>query len=222
MEKYIKSIEKVYTRTKRVNKKLIEAYLEKPEVEIRNSILLQNFWLINYLADKIIFRNDLPESLKSDILGDGAVHFLEVLDDVVRNNRPEFFSRKMYRLLQNHLLKVYVRDRESLELPGDLDYLPGAEVNLTKEMDLEDFWTDLNEIRKVVVWSRTEQRHIPSTIGIPERSWFLLTKFLEGIQNHEELGWITRLSKERVRQLIEKTINKLRETPEIEVLRKYL
>lgn len=229
MEKYIKSIEKVYTRTnsyRRVNKKLIETYLEKPEVEIRNSILLQNFWLINYLADKIIFRNDLPESLKPDILGDGAVHFLEVLDDVVRNNRPEFFSRKMYRLLQNHLLKVYVRDRESLEFSGDLDYLPGAEVNLTKEMDLEDFWTDLNEIRKVVVWSklwsRTEQRHIPSTIGIPERSWFLLTKFLEGIQNHEELGWITGLSKERVRQLIEKTIHKLKETPEIEVLRKYL
>lgn len=229
MEKYIKSIEKVYTRTnsyRRVNKKLIEAYLEKPEVEIRNSILLQNFWLINYLADKIISRNDLPESLKPDILGDGAVHFLEVLDDVVRNNRPEFFSRKMYRLLQNHLLKVYVRDKESLEFSGDLDYLPVAEINLTKEMDLEDFWTDLNEIRKVVVWSRlwsrTEQRYIPSTIGIPERSWFLLTKFLEGIQSHEELGWITRLSKERVRQLIEKTIHKLRETPEIEVLRKYL
>ena len=229
MEKYIKSIEKVYTRTnsyRRVNKKLIETYLEKPEVEIRNSILLQNFWLINYLTDKIISRNDLPENLKPDILGDGAVHFLEVLDEVVRNNRPEFFSRKMYRLLQNHLLKVYVRDRESLEFSGDLDYLPGAEVNLTKELDLEDFWTDLNEIRRVVVWSRlwsrTEQRHIPSTIGIPERSWFLLIKFLEGIQNHEELGWITGLSKERVRQLIEKTIHKLRETPEIEVLRKYL
>ena len=50
MEKYIKSIE---------NEKLIETYLEKPEVEIRNSILLQNFWLINYLADNIISENDL-------------------------------------------------------------------------------------------------------------------------------------------------------------------
>ena len=213
MEKYIKSIE---------NEKLIETYLEKPEVEIRNSILLQNFWIINYLADNIISENDLPESLKPDILGDGAVHFLEVLDDVVRNNRPEFFSKKMYRLLQNHLLKVYVREYESLELPGDLDYLPEAEVNLTKETDLEDFWTDLNEIRKVVVWSRTGQRHIPSTIGIPERSWFLLIKFLEGTQSLKELGWRTGLTGERVRQLIEKTIYKLRETPEIEVLRKYL
>ena len=222
MEKYIKSIEEVYTRTKRVNKKLIEAYLEKPGVEIRNSILLQNFWIINYLADNIISENDLPESLKPDILGDGAVHFLEVLDDVVRNNRPEFFSKKMYRLLQNHLLKVYVRECESLELPGDLDYLPWAEVNLTKETDLEDFWTDLNEIRKVVVWSRTRQRHIPSIIGIPERSWFLLIKFLEGTQSLKELGWRTGLTGERVRQLIEKTIYKLRETPEIEVLRKYL
>lgn len=117
-------------------------------MEIRNSILLQNFWLINYLADKIISRNDLPENLKPDMLGDGTVHFLEVLDDVVRNNRPEFFSRKMYKLLQNHLLKIYVREYESLELPGDLDYLSGAEDNLTKEMDLEDFWTDLNEIKK--------------------------------------------------------------------------
>lgn len=222
MEKYIKPIEKIYTRTKRVNKKLIETYLEKPEVEIRNSILLQNFWLINYLADNIISENDLPESLKPDILGDGAVHFLEVLDDVVRNNRPEFFSKKMYRLLQNHLLKVYVREYESLELPGDLDYLPGAEVNLTKETDLEDFWTDLNEIRKVVIWSRTGQRHLPSIIGIPERSWFLLIKFLEGTQSLKELGWRTGLTRERVRQLIEKTIYKLRETPEIEVLRKYL
>ena len=216
MEKYIKSIKKVYTRTnsyKKVNKKLIETYLEKPGVEIRNSILLQNFWLINYLADKIIFRNDLPESLKPDMLGDGTVHFLEVLDDVVRNNRPEFFSRKMYRLLQNHLLKIYVREYESLELPGDLDYLPGAEDNLTKEMDLEDFWTDLNEIRNVVIlsnlWSRTE------------RSWFLLTKFLEGTKM-EELGLITGLSRERVRQIIEKTIYKLRKSPEIEELRKYL
>lgn len=216
MEKYIESIKKVYTRTnsyKKVNKKLIETYLEKPGVEIRNSILLQNFWLINYLADKIISRNDLPESLKPDMLGDGTVHFLEVLDDVVRNNRPEFFSRKMYRLLQNHLLKIYVREYESLELPGDLDYLPGAEDNLTKEMDLEDFWTDLNEIRNVVIlsnlWSRTE------------RSWFLLTKFLEGTKM-EELGLITGLSRERVRQIIEKTIYKLRKSPEIEELRKYL
>lgn len=213
MEKYIKSIE---------NKKLIETYLEKPGVEIRNSILLQNFWLINYLADNIISENDLPESLKPDILGDGAVHFLEVLDDVVRNNRPEFFSKKMYRLLQNHLLKVYIREYESLELPGDLDYLPEAEINLTKETDLEDFWTDLNEIRKVVIWSRTGQRHIPSIIGIPERSWFLLIKFLEGTQSLKELGWRTGLTGERVRQLIEKTIYKLKETPEIEVLRKYL
>ena len=222
MEKYIKPIEKIYTRTKRVNKKLIETYLEKPEVEIRNSILLQNFWIINYLADNIISENDLPESLKPDILGDGAVHFLEVLDDVVRNNRPEFFSKKMYRLLQNHLLKIYVREYESLELPGDLDYLPGAEVNFTKETDLEDFWTDLNEIRKVVIWSRTGKRHILSIIGIPERSWFLLIKFLEGTQSLKELGWRTGLTRERVRQLIEKTIYKLRETPEIEVLRKYL
>lgn len=217
VEKYIKSIE---------NKKLIETYLEKPGVEIRNFILLQNSWLINYLADNIISENDLPESLKPDILGDGAVHFLEVLDDVVRNNRPEFFSKKMYRLLQNHLLKIYVREYESLELPGDLDYLPEAEINLTKETDLEDFWTDLNEIRKVVVWSRlwsrTGKRHIPSVIGIPERSWFLLIKFLEGTQSLKELGWRTGLTGERVRQLIEKTIYKLRETPEIEVLRKYL
>ena len=124
MEKYIKSIKRVYTRTnsyKRINKKLIKTYLEKPGVEIRNSILLQNFWLINYIADKIISRNDLPESLKPDMLGDGTVHFLEVLDNVVRNNRPEFFSRKIYRLLQNHLLKIYVREYKSLELPGDLD-----------------------------------------------------------------------------------------------------
>ena len=207
---YIKSIKKVYTRTnsyKRVNKKLIETYLEKPGVEIRNSILLQNFWLINYLVDKIISRNDLPENLKPDMLGDGTVHFLEVLDDVVRNNRPEFFSRKMYRLLKNHLLKIYVREYESPELHEDLDYLPGAEVNLTKEMDLEDFWTDLNEIKNVVILSK--------------RSWFLLTKFLEGTQM-EELGLITGLSRERVRQLIEKTIYKLRESPEIEELRKYL
>ena len=165
---------------------------------------------INYLADKIISRNDLPENLKPDMLGDETVHFLEVLDDVVRNNQPEFFSRKMYKLLQNHLLKIYVREYESLELPGDLDYLPGAEVNLTKEMDLEDFWTDLNEIKNVVVLSKRT-----------ERSWFLLTKFLEGTQM-EELGLITGLSRERVRQLIEKTIYKLRKSPEIEELRKYL
>lgn len=216
MENYIKSIEKVYIRTnsyKRVNKKLIETYLEKPGVEIRNSILIQNFWLINYLADKIISRNDLPESLKPDILGDGTVHFLEVLDDVVRNNRPEFFSRKMYRRLRNYLLKVYVREYKSLELLEDLDYLTEAEDNLTKKMDLEDFWTDLNEIKEVVVlsnvWSRTE------------RSWFLLTKFLEGTQM-EELGLITELSKERIRQIIMKTIYKLRKSPEIEELRKYL
>ena len=210
MEKYIKSIKKSLHTDKLINKKLIKTYLEKPGVEIRNSILLQNFWLINYLADKIISRNDLPENLKPDMLGDETVHFLEVLDDVVRNNQPEFFSRKMYKLLQNHLLKIYVREYESLELPGDLDYLPGAEVNLTKEMDLEDFWTDLNEIKNVVVLSKRT-----------ERSWFLLTKFLEGTQM-EELGLITGLSRERVRQLIEKTIYKLRKSPEIEELRKYL
>lgn len=227
MEKYIKDLEKVYTRTKsylRTNKKLIEAYRNNPGVDSRNSLLIQNIWLLNYISDKIIRRYDLSESLKPDILGDAIAYFLEILDNVINNSPDKYFSRRIYTVIYNHVFSVYIKEQK-LEFFEDLDYLLGEENN-QKNLDIEDFWTDLEEIKDKVVWTKkwssSQLKYIPRNTGIPDRSWMLLMEYIKNNQNFEELGWEFNLSRERVRQLIEEAILNFRESQEINELRKYL
>lgn len=227
MEKYIKDFEKVYTKTKsyqRTNKKLIEAYKNNPGVDSRNALLIQNIWLLNYIADKIIRRHDLSESLKPDIFGDATTHFLEILDDIINKTPDKYFSRRIYGAIYGYIFSVYIKEQK-LEFFEDLDYLPGEEDN-HKNLDIEDFWTDLEEIKDKVVWSEkwssSQLKYIPRNIGISDRSWTLLIKYIKNNRDFEDLGWRFNLSRERVRQLIEKVILNFRKSQEIDELRKYL
>ena len=212
---YFKEIGKCKPLSREEEFSLWERYKKNNDIEARNKIITSNLKFVASVAKKYQGRG----LSYSDLIAEGNLGLIKAMDKYDGNKKIKVISYSVWWIRQTILEAL--EKRNSMEAED----LPTESNKSELHFESEEYTSEIEESESNVMYSsedaeekqrRNEQKKIVSilTENLSYREKDILTKYygLDGSDpmTLEEIGGEYNITKERTRQILEKTLKKLR------------
>lgn len=212
---YFKEIGKCKPLSREEEFSLWERYKKNNDIEARNKIITSNLKFVASVAKKYQGRG----LSYSDLIAEGNLGLIKAMDKYDGNKKIKVISYSVWWIKQTILEAL--EKRNSMEAED----LPTESNKSELHFESEEYTSEIEESENNVMYSsedaeekqkRNEQKKIVSilTENLSYREKDILTKYygLDGSDpmTLEEIGGEYNITKERTRQILEKTLKKLR------------